>query len=82
MARIVFCMMSAAVVLSAFLTSAEAGANTLNIQVRPHLPTLTTLHVEVKPRLYRDIVLVESCGNVPRRNDHGVSARKRCRLDD
>ncbi len=47
----------------------RAGANTLNVHVRPNLPVNTTLHVDVKPRLYRDVVLAESCGTRPKRND-------------
>lgn len=82
MVRTIFAMISAAVVLTTFFAPAEAGANTLNIHLRPNLPVNTTLHVDVKPRLYRDVVLVESCGNLPKHNDRGLGARKRCRLDD
>jgi len=82
MVRTVVSMISAALILTAFFASAEAGANTLNIRIQPHLAANTTLHVDVKPRLYRDVVLVESCNNLPKRNDRGLSARKHCRSDD
>ncbi|MEH2509263.1 hypothetical protein V1291_000617 [Nitrobacteraceae bacterium AZCC 1564] len=74
-------MIGVAGLLTAIFAPAEAGANTLNIHVRPHLRINTTLHVDIKPRLYRDVILAESCVSHPKRNDHGTSARKRC-LDD
>ncbi|WP_424631876.1 hypothetical protein [Bradyrhizobium sp. SYSU BS000235] len=75
-------MAGAAGLLAAILAPAKAGANTLNIHVRPHLQVNTTLHVDVKPRLYRDVAFTESCVNYPKRNDHSATVRKRCRLDD
>jgi hypothetical protein len=82
MVRAVFSMISAAVIMMALFRPVEAVANTLNIHVRPHIPINTTLHVDVKPRLYRDVVVVESCDTSPKRKDRSLSLRKRCGVDD
>jgi hypothetical protein len=83
MIRTAFSMVGVAGLLTAIFAPAEAGANTLNIHVRPNLHINTTLHVDVKPRLYRDVVFAESCVSRPKRYDHGATTvRKRCRLDD
>lgn len=82
MIRTVFSMVGVAGLLTATLVPAAAAANILNIHMRPNLHINTTLHVDVKPRLYRDVVFAESCVNHPKRDDHGPTARKRCRLAD
>ena len=82
MVRTVFPMVGATGLLAAIFAPAEAGANTLNINVRPHLHINTTLHVDVKPRLYRDVVFVESCGHLRKRTGQGGSVQKWCRPDD
>lgn len=67
--------------LFAGLVPAMVSANTLNMNVRPSIQVNTTLHLDVKPRLYQDVVLTESCVNHQKRNDQGPVPRKRCRLD-
>lgn len=76
MVRAVFAM------ISALFRPVQAGANTLNIHVRPHIPINTTLRVNVTPQLYRDVVVVESCDAIPKRKDRSFNARKRCGVDD
>jgi hypothetical protein len=82
MVRTTFATISAAVIMSALFAPAEAAANTLNIHVRPNIPINTTLHVDVKPRLYRDVVLVDSCGSPLKPKGRSLGVRKRCQLDD
>jgi hypothetical protein len=67
--------------LLAVLAPAMVSANTLNMNVRPSIQVNTTLHVDVKPRLYQDVVLTESCVNHQKHNDQGPVPRKRCHLD-
>jgi hypothetical protein len=81
MVRTAFTTITAAGLMTIAFAPATVSASTLNIQVRPNIQVNTTLHVEVKPRLYHDVILTDSCVNHQKRSGHGIVTRKRCQWD-